>query len=52
MRLCRISLEDGRCGPIGVDLMVSKTSSKVLPEALAVASDFFYSFDLPFSKSI
>ena len=41
MQLCKISLGDGRFGPIGVDLMHKRKSSKVFPEAVAVASDVF-----------
>ena len=41
MWLCKISLGDGRCGQIGVDLMHKRRSSKVFPEAVAVASHVF-----------
>ena len=41
MWLWRISLGDGKFGPIGLDLRLSKTSSKVLPDVVAVASDVF-----------
>ena len=39
--MCKIPLGDGRFGPIGVDLKHNMRSSKVFPEAVAVASDVF-----------
>ena len=41
MWLCKISLGDGRFGPIGVYLMQKRRSSKLFPEAVAVASAVF-----------
>ena len=38
VRLCRISLGEGKSGPIGVDLMCRSILSNVFPEASAVAS--------------
>ena len=38
VRLCRISLGEGKSGPIGVDLMCRSVLSIVFPEASAVAS--------------
>ena len=38
VQLCNISLGNGRFGPTGVDLMHMRRSSKVFPEAVAVAS--------------
>ena len=37
-------LGDGKFGPIGLDLRLSKTSSKVLPDVVAVASAVFIVF--------
>ena len=51
MWLCKISLGDRRFGPIGVDLMHNRRSSKVSPEAVAVASDV-YGFNFSLNKSI
>ena len=38
MRLCKISLGEGKSGPIGVDLMCRSILSNVFPEASAVVS--------------
>ena len=35
--LCRISLGDGRCGPMGIDLRLRRRSLRDLPEEFAVA---------------
>ena len=35
--MCRISLGDGRCGPMGIDLRLRRRSLRDLPEEFAVA---------------
>ena len=44
VRLCKISLEDGRFGPMGVDLMFTSFLSIVLPDALGILSAVFMVF--------
>ena len=39
--LCKISLVEGRWGPIGVDLKLRKRLSRNLPEDLAVSKAVF-----------
>ena len=41
VQLCKISLAEGKLGPIGVDLMHRSILSKVFPEASAVVSAVF-----------
>ena len=38
VQLCKISLGEGRSGPMGVDLMCRSILSNVFPEASAVVS--------------
>ena len=39
--LCKISLEEGRWGPIGVDLKLRRRSLRDFPEDLAVSKAVF-----------
>ena len=37
VKLCRIYLGEGRCGPISIDLRLSSRLSSEIPDALAVS---------------
>ena len=41
VQLCRISLRDGRYGPISMDLMLSRKLSSEVPNALTVDTAVF-----------
>ena len=48
VQLCRICLGDGRCGPISINLILSRMLSSEIPDRAV----YFYSFDLSLDETV